>query len=61
MVVSDESVSSHRDCPYLKLDLGLSDVLLTAVTAGNLLCLGDLAPHGLDRLISMPILGVFCS
>lgn len=33
---------------YLKLDLGLGDVLGAAAAAGNLLCLGDLAPHSLN-------------
>lgn len=31
----------------LELNLGLSDVLLATVAAGNLLCLLDLAPDGL--------------
>lgn len=34
---------------YLKLDLGLGDVLLATATAGNLLGLGDLGTDGLER------------
>jgi len=33
---------------YLELDLGLSNVSLTAVSAGNLLCLPDLVPDSLS-------------
>lgn len=34
---------------YLKLNLGLSDILLAAAAAGNLLGLGDLGADGLTR------------
>lgn len=34
---------------YLKLNLGLSDILLAAAAAGNLLGLGDLGADGLGR------------
>ena len=35
---------------YLQLNLGLSDILLTATTTGNLLCLCNLVPHGLGMV-----------
>lgn len=34
--------------PYLKLDLGLSDILRTSAAVGDLLCLGDLVADVLN-------------
>jgi hypothetical protein len=39
--------SESRTNPYLKLNLGLGDVLLTAAAAGNLLGLSNLGADGL--------------
>lgn len=40
---------------YLELDLGLGNVLLAAVSAGNLLSLRDLVPDGLSTHQHMPL------
>lgn len=45
---------------YLKLDLGLSNVLIATAAVGNLLSLGDLRPHGLLHQTQLAICSTLC-
>jgi hypothetical protein len=45
--VSLEHAYAGSSTAYLEFNLSLSNILLTATTRSNLLCLGDLVPHSL--------------
>lgn len=50
--ISVAFVKFLRNKSHLELDLGLSNVSLTAASVGNLLCLCDLIPHSLCSVSS---------